>query len=299
MPLRFQPITARKTVSTQAAGWLVLLGVGIILIGCQPEAQIRSYSVPKEITRTAAPASDPTHRMLATIVPQGDQSWFFKVVGPIGEVDAAAESIRTFFKSVQLRKGDRPTWKLPDGWTQEEGTGLRAATIRVPTKSEPLEISVTTLPWASDGSALLENVNRWRGQLQLPQVGIVGLGEMIEPIELDGTKATLVDLKGTWNTTAQMPPFASGAMPDDAIHAPLSATADRPSSEPLDAPFQYKAPEGWQPLPATGFRKLAFQISDGSGQALLTVTSFPQAAGPAITDVASNVNRWRSELGLP
>jgi hypothetical protein len=268
----------------------------IAVAGCQPEKEIRSYSVPKEVAAVAE-APQATHRMLTAIVPENDAAWFFKVVGPIADVDAAEDSIRSYLETVKLQDGNTPTWKLPEGWTEDEGSGLRSATIHIPTKGEPLELSVMTLPWPADGSALLENVNRWRGQLQLPPVGPVGLPTMVEKIDLDGTTATLVDLHGAWNASAAMPPFAARGMPNDEIHSQIPS-ADSPPAQ-ASAPFQYKAPEGWQPLEATGIRKLAFQVADDDGQALLTVMSFPQAGGPAITSVAANVNRWQRELGMP
>ncbi len=64
----------------------------------------------------------------------------------------------------------RPTegalrWTLPRGWSQEDGSGMRFATLKAPAKGK-LDVSVVVLPGPAGGE--LANVNRWRGQIGLP-----------------------------------------------------------------------------------------------------------------------------------
>ena len=95
--------------------------------------------------------------MLAAIVPHDARAWFFKVVGPQQLVDAKAEELTKFFASVRF-EGERPMYALPEGWKEERGSGMRAATIIVPTAGKSLEIgreaSITSRTASSLNSGL-------------------------------------------------------------------------------------------------------------------------------------------------
>src|SRR5690606_15496082 len=117
------------------------------------QEQIRHYTVPKPETIAAQVESslkvEAVDRMLAAIVPDGEVAWFFKLAGPIADMDAQADAFRQFLASVKLPKGNDPgpTWKLPDGWRQHPASGMRYATIDVPSKGDkPLDLSVSMLP---------------------------------------------------------------------------------------------------------------------------------------------------------
>jgi hypothetical protein len=147
--------------------------------------------------------------MLAAILPAGNQSWFFKVVGPTDPVDKRADDINKFFASIRNGDAGRPTWELPaDDWKEEEGTGMRAATIWIPSGNEkPLELSV--IP---SGGDLLSNINRWRGQMKLPEASQAELSEFTREIKSGDATITVVDLRGHFDAgTAMVPPFARGA----------------------------------------------------------------------------------------
>jgi hypothetical protein len=57
------------------------------------------------------------------------------------------------------------TWTLPKGWSDKPASGMRLATIIIPSETNgvSLEASITEL-----GGDLLGNINRWRGQIGLP-----------------------------------------------------------------------------------------------------------------------------------
>lgn len=55
-------------------------------------------------------------------------------------------------------------WKLPKGWTETAGGGMRFATLNPPGPGK-VELSVVCLPGEAGGE--LANVNRWRGQIGL------------------------------------------------------------------------------------------------------------------------------------
>lgn len=68
---------------------------------------------------------------------------------------------------------DALAWSLPDGWSEETGTGMRIATLR-PARHPSIEITIIALEGTAGGE--LANVNRWREQIGLPPVNAAALG---------------------------------------------------------------------------------------------------------------------------
>jgi hypothetical protein len=70
-------------------------------------------------------------------------------------------------------QGTALRWTLPARWTEETGQGgMRYATLKAPIAGR-LDVSVTVLPGPAGGE--LANVNRWRGQIGLPNLDEAGL----------------------------------------------------------------------------------------------------------------------------
>lgn len=252
-------------------------------------------------------------------MPAGEQSWFFKVTGPIATIDQHAAAINEFFQSIQFTAGaEKPTWKTPAGWEQLGPSGMRAATLKIPSDPKPLEISVI-----QSSGTLLGNLNRWRGQLQLPPVDESAMAPSVQEAKAGDAKMWLVDLRGKASAGGMMGPFAGGGRPpDDAPfaggagrrnspsdtgatpgsdlppgHPPVAADGG-PLGAPPSAPFTFTAAESWQPQPVSGgMRKAAFLVKDGDKVAEITVIDL-SAAAPNIADPLENVNRWRGEIGL-
>jgi hypothetical protein len=327
----------RRSLLPPIVGVVGVIGVSILgsAIGCRPADQIQTYSVPKEappVVAAAAPSSETADRMLAAILPDGDKAWFLKVVGPIGAVTEQEQPINDFFASVRPAPDKaHPEWKLPEGWEERAGTGMRVATIVIPTSAKPLEISVTSLPWTGSAEETLVNVNRWRGQMQLPDIGPQGLAECTHEIAAGAAKMTIADLQGHMKSGGMSPPFAgrgpfSGGTPHTerdrdnagtasklpAGHPPIAnGKPDLPAGHPPletatdnaaprnDSPLTYKAPESWHEKPLSGMRKASFSITDGGQLADVSVIDFRAAEGPMMADPLANVNRWRGEVGLP
>jgi hypothetical protein len=197
---------------------IVLLAA--VATGCESGERIETYTVAKE--KAAAPpavdasvpadAKEPTHRMVAAVLPAGDRAWFFKVVGPLDAVDARGAEVEQFLASIRLGEDGRPTWKLPaEDWTQEQGGGMRAATIWIPAGEERLELSVIPLPWPGQPGDILNNVNRWRAQMQLPPASQQQLAEITRDIKIGDRTLTVADLRGRFQGGPSMAPFARGA----------------------------------------------------------------------------------------
>ena len=255
-----------------AAG-LVLLA----LVGCQNQDEIRHYQVPHAELR-----------LLAAMVPHGDNAWFFKVLGPAPAVEEQKDRFDRFMRSVRFT-GDkeRPlTWTVPEGWHQEaketkvqQVPGLeRYATFRLPCKERELELSVVLMKQQGKTGSVLENVKRWRMQfLGLPAVNEEELSKVTTTLKIGDSSATLVDMTGPG-------PRAGMGQP---MKPPVA-----PAQEPSQLP-QFTIPQGWQQVNPKAFSVATFKTGPGDRAAEVTVSSVGGG-------LLMNVNRWRTQqLGLP
>ncbi|HEX5470589.1 MAG TPA: hypothetical protein VFW73_01825 [Lacipirellulaceae bacterium] len=236
---------------------IALLAVCIsVAVGCGQTDQIHTYTVPKEtkppVVAEAANANsaEPTDRMLTAIVPSGGQAWFFKVVGPIAEVAKHEKAINDFFATLSMGDDDKAHWKLPAGWKEEPGNGFRQATIVIPNeKSKPLEITVSVANWSGTQESELANVNRWRGQLQLPPIGPVQLADVMHASKAGDKNIAIVDLKGRFKSGGMTPPFARGAFGPRATGSRSSnLPAGHPPVDDLGGADSSNLPPGHPPI---------------------------------------------------
>jgi len=300
----------------------LLLIAAPLLIGCGSKEEIRSYPIAKEDD------AELTDRMMGAILPAGGQTWYFKAVGPAAAMDKNADAIAAFFQTIRVSPdATKPEWKTPEGWNEQAGSGMRAATLMIPAEGKPIEMSVIALPSTGAPAELLDNVNRWRGQLQLPPIDERGVTATTKEMKVGDVTMTLVDLRGQFSAGSMAAPFAGGgpfsggARPSGSApfangagqpgalgtpnatpsadlppgHPPVDA--DAPVKEPASEPFQSEAPDSWQPQPASGMRKAAFLVKDGDRSAEVTVIDLV-ASAPSIANPLENVNRWRGEIGL-
>ena len=297
-------------------GWAVLLVVAASS-GCSRQEQVRSYSTPKQaaldklhgvepvakqsVAKQQAPAPGSPARMLGAIVPLADQGLFFKVTGAPAAVERHAAEFAAFVDSLHFATSGKPAWKLPDGWAEEPGSGMRMATLRIADKEQPLELSVIPLPRAegdTDESAyLLSNINRWRGQLKLDPLDAKALTAETKRKKVDGHDVVTCDFTGQQGDSGMpgmgmMPgsmgagPFAGGpaSAPVAGPAAPAKAAADGTKPE-------YRVPAGWTEKAVGPFAVAAFQVMDEGRQVDVTISS---AGG----ELLANVNRWRGQLQL-
>jgi hypothetical protein len=311
--------------------WVIVCALATLLPtnGCKEADEIRAYSVAKP------PLPAKSHRMLAAVVPDeppsqekpaspaekadtdGErpkqsplpQAWFFKVVGPVSQVDVAAAAFDQFVASVRTDQEGLPKWELPQGWTvapaetQEFG---RAATIRIGESQPPLELAVSKLPMPENGreSWLLGNINRWRSQLQLPPIGRSELDDSTIKVTAGEVTAVKVDLRGTFSggpragmlagNEARGNPHPATVQPQA---RPANAVGDPAGGAKASLPFESEVPGDWKPGRMNEFRVAAYNVGgdEAGGAAELTVTPL----GPAAGDLKANVDRWRAEIKLP
>jgi hypothetical protein len=264
--------SARPAIPAFGRAALAPLALGLTLLalaGCQSD-EITKYRVPREQAALT--------RLLGAVIPRGEKTWFVKLSGPEEAVKEQEGSFEQFVKSIRFpAKGEPPiTWKAPEGWTRQAGEKpLRFATFEVGPRDHPLEVTVSAF-----GGSVLANVNRWRGQLGLPDVDERGLADIAHDVDLDGAKATLVSLTGRGPGKMALKQQATDERPR------------RPEPVLVRPKLGYKVPEGWKELPARGFRVAAFDVADGDQRAEVTVIPLPRQG------LLDNVNRWRDQLGL-
>jgi hypothetical protein len=264
--------------------WLLaVLPLGA-LAGCQSEEPaIESYTV-------AQPNREKL-RMLTAIVPGEKMAFFVKLAGPEETVAGQLKPFNDFVGSLKINEQDQNAplaWKTPDGWKERPGGGqFRLASFRIEA-ARPIEVAVT---YGSADTPLLDNVNRWRGQINLPLAEPAELDRLISRSKVDGRELILVDMTGTG--VYQRPAAAQAhAAPRDP-HAGLPMLGGGKLGK-AKLPFQFTPQAGWQPLrPLPMFAVEAYQVVDGNSQATITISSVGGS-------VVENVKRWRTDqLQLP
>lgn len=181
--------------------------------GCKPEPDVRAYTVPKEPKPKAA-APEPTgpdkERTLGVVIPADDKfSLFVKLRGPIDALAPLEQDFDAFVGSIKLTGADKPpTWTAPPTATWREGPAkqFRIVTFQTGPADKPTEM-VLSGPFSG---SLLDNVNRWRGELGLRDIAAGELADVTKEIPVGTTKAVRVDLRGPGGKGGGMmaPPFA-------------------------------------------------------------------------------------------
>jgi hypothetical protein len=132
-----------------------------VLAGCGRE-EIKVYRVAKEKPETPVVAN-----------PQSNQR--------VGELSESAPA--------------KPVWTLPAGWTEEPPSQMSLAKFSVGGQDARAQITVSAFP--GDVGGLLANVNRWRGQVNLPPISEADLPNAVARFETKAGNADLVELAGT------------------------------------------------------------------------------------------------------
>ena len=263
--------------------------IGLTLTGCSESEQISRYSVPKDQSdRTSADRDDGP----AT-------AWIYKLVGPADAVADEREKFDELVRSTVVSSSAK--WTTPEGWTQQPGSGLRFATLVVDGSDPALEVSVTKLPlFGGRDDYLLQNINRWRGQVGLPAMQggdwlaeATAAGE-VEQTDVEDQDVTIVALPGKTAEIEDALMLAAIFLPKSSPRGdsrPVTPPPRSSSSPDRGSPLTFEAPEQWQPGKKSVMRVAAFLVSENDKQVEITVIS---AGG----DLLLNVNRWRGQIAL-
>ncbi len=219
-----------------------------------------------------------------------------------------------------------PQWKVPEGWKASAGNQFSLAAFAVTDDGREIKTTVSRA-----GGDLLENLNRWRGQVGLKAWSPEEMTKAAKKLSVDGHDGTFVEFVGN-DARSNKPSCILGVIvPRDdeawffkltgdvelaqrekenfeafvqsvkfdvaAPQSPARPTPVRPAPAPgpiTVAPkglSQWKVPEGWQPAAGNQFSLAAFAVKEGPNSIQTTVS---RAGG----DLLENLNRWRGQLGL-
>ncbi|MSU32158.1 MAG: hypothetical protein EXS25_05770 [Pedosphaera sp.] len=166
-------------------------------------------------------------RTLASILPAGAMTVFFKMTGEEALVASEKTKFLAWIRSVETGDGPHesevetpvaaskassttatqaplastdssvlPHWSVPSGWKDGGSRPMRLASFEISDAEGIGDVSISSL--SGDGGGLLANVNRWRGQAGLAAVDEATLKRESGTIRTaDGETGFLVDLKGT------------------------------------------------------------------------------------------------------
>src|SRR6266481_6578575 len=282
--------------------FIVYLGLSaaLLLVSCEKNSEIKVFRVSKASLEESAPQqqdSMPTN----TAAPRM----------PTGLAPVAETAVTT-----------------PPNWEPQPLSQMRQASFLVKGDNG----AVADISFVSLGSAagnVLENVNRWLGQLGQAPITEQKLGEMAQGLHTSLGDVAIVDLAGlpdnadpardgriiaamvtTANATlffkmrgsadlaeAQKSEFikwVAGVCDAQTQAGPsqMAAAAPQTTSAP---PIKWKTPEGWTEVPPSSMRYASFSAAAEEGSKIdISVVTFPGDGG---SDV-DNINRWRGQIGL-
>jgi hypothetical protein len=212
MPLRM-PALLRPAVARRL-GLVLAVVAAAALAGCKPTPGISKYTAPHEADNAPPvdPPEDPSagERILGIIAPatgpQPQQWWFFKLRGRPQAIARREKPLEQFAGTLMLPAAEEklPTYKLPPGWeVVKKSNEMALFSVRTGNPYTPHNLDVSQA-----GGTLASNVNRWRGQVGLPELPEDKVEESLRKIKLaDGTQAYWVDLTGPGGKGGMKPPF--------------------------------------------------------------------------------------------
>lgn len=83
-------------------------------------------------------------------------------------------------------------YDVPEGWVAGRTSAFRVAAFDIQRDGQKAELTVIPLGVAS--GSLLENVNRWRGQIGLPAIDQAELDATVKSLKVDGVDSSYVEL---------------------------------------------------------------------------------------------------------
>ncbi len=259
------------------------------LAGCRREEGIRQYTV----KRTESPARS----IAAPSATQEGVAWFVKLTGPADAVRLQAEPFAKVVQTFTAPADGNPRFDIPSGWKASEGPPPRYQTLTISGTDPPLEVTVSALPLSTADldEYFLANINRWRGQLELPpmegsdwKVAAEANGEFRAIPSTDRSVAMV-------HLTGKTKEFGESRMLGAIIVPRANSTAEKmPAPVSNDSgPLTYKLPEGWSVSPGNSMRLGSFQAGTAESPVDVSVTRFPGGG-----DILANINRWRGQVKL-
>jgi hypothetical protein len=169
----------------------ILLALTALLTSCgKPEVQ--SYRVPKEAA-TPSPAMAAAPNASANAGAGAAPS---APTPPNAQSAPAAAGGNTMANTaVATAGGPGLTWTSPSRWTPKPASAMRKGSYVIKGDGGEADLAISAFPGDVGGD--LANLNRWRGQINLPPVSQAEFEAAAQRIERNGLRMTVVDLVGT------------------------------------------------------------------------------------------------------
>lgn len=198
---------------------VALVAIALAQAGCRPAPEVSKYTAPKDppdlnaISDEPGP-NEPTVRVLGAIAPASEPGewYFFKFQAPkMGQtyppkaIERHAAEFEAFLRSLRFHPDKPPTWTVPAGWREVDVPTQfkRIATFRMRKSETTVDLAVS-----ASGGSLLENINRWRGQVGAEPITEAEIDTKNRVLTVDGRRVVVVDVRGTGGKGGMMPPFA-------------------------------------------------------------------------------------------
>lgn len=95
--------------------------------------------------------------------------------------------------------GNPAQWTKPEGWNEQPLSEMRLGSFKVEgANAASADVSVIAFPGEAGG--LISNINRWRGQLQLPPLDEDQLSQITQRTDVDNVPTYLVDFQTVENS---------------------------------------------------------------------------------------------------
>jgi hypothetical protein len=248
---------------------------------------------------------------------------------PLEAAPASEAALPTNASSPSSMPGAAPstpmTAAIPADWEPQPLSQMRQASFLVHGDNGAVaDISFVTLGPAAGN--VLDNVNRWLGQLAQPPITAEKLASTIQPLPTARGEVAIVDLAGqpengdsskdgriigavapdaggTAFYKMRGNPGLVGAQKDNflkwvsssrAVSSAASTTEAIPPVSSSTPQLKWEVPPGWTQAAASAMRYASFAVEKNGEKADISVVTFPGDGG---TD-ADNVNRWRQQVGL-
>lgn len=143
-------------------------------------------------------------------------TWFFKLAGDAGTVDANRDALKGFLGDVEFLPPEAsarvatpsspprttpsgppatPNWQPPAEWTAVDAPAMVMNKWSVAQGGASADITVTVFPGEAGG--LAANLNRWRGQVGLQPASEAELNSQVKEIDVLGGTAQVAEFAGT------------------------------------------------------------------------------------------------------
>jgi len=249
-------------------------------------------------------------RILGAIIPDGGDVYFVKATDRASQLSESEVSFRSLVEQFAIdATSGAPKLELPPQWTLKildnanAGIGLAEmiAEFNFQASAGSIRFTVSKYSRPSDPSAweeyLLSQINRWRGQLEMPPITTPELKKELPTIPREGSAipAILFDARGSGanstspNSSSPVASPAASTVPPSKPTSEPAASTPPPTVSPAALKLVYEKPEHWDLQPPRLYREATFKFTKDAKEAEVTIAT-------AIDSPMQNAGMWIGQL---